>query len=414
VQTAAKPLTWLVAVAAVVWHLLTFAAPPKIVGGAVKETEGRDFASYYYAARTAAMGGDPYDKMKLDALATADGTRSDVHPFFYPPPFLLTMAWAPSRTLSSAFDLWYLANEFFLLVAVAALWRWWRPLGTGFAPVLLVTVAAMSAIPYGASMGQANTLVLALVVVGLWAESEDLSWIGGALVGTAAILKMSPALFVILWLVQRRFRAAFAAVLAAVVMSISALPWVDVGTQVRFYTEILPQFSSGDYNGLVVEIGMFANHSVPNVLHQIWPSDGDGLSSTARIASSAFGVLLLVALAVAYHRRSSDPAASFAQVATVAAATLLVPVYTYEHHLVWALPAMVLASHAVLRGALGAGWAVPIGLAVAVLCYPVAQLKQLATGPLDGFDLPVLLLQEAKFAGLLVVTAATARLSAWR
>lgn len=411
---AQRSLAWLVTVAALTWHVLTVLAPPKIVGGAVKETEGRDFASYYYAARVATSGGDPYDKIALDAMATADGTRSDVHPFFYPPPFLLAVAWAPSLSLSEAFDVWYVLNEVFLVLAILALWRWWRPLGTGFVPVLLVVVAAMTAIPYGASMGQANAMVLCLVVCGLWAEASGLAMLGGALVGTAAICKMSPALFVVWWLVQRRFNPALCAMATAAALSVAALPWVGLDSQVRFYREILPQFSSGDYNGLVVEIGMFANHSVPNVFHQLWPSSGDGLSATARMASSAFGVLLLISVAAMFFRRATDPWVAAGQAATLAAATLLVPVYTYEHHLVWAIPAMALASHAVLRGSLGVGWAVPIGAAVAWLCFPVAQLKQLTTGPLEGMPALILCVQEAKFVALLVVTAASARLSAFR
>ena len=54
---------------------------------------GRDFASYYYAAQVALEGGDPYDTPALSAAAVADHTRRSVHPFFYPPPFLFSVAW---------------------------------------------------------------------------------------------------------------------------------------------------------------------------------------------------------------------------------------------------------------------------------------------------------------------------------
>jgi hypothetical protein len=51
----------------------------------------RDYASYHYAVQEALDGGDPYDTAALSARARAEGTRDEVHPYFYPPPFLLLL-----------------------------------------------------------------------------------------------------------------------------------------------------------------------------------------------------------------------------------------------------------------------------------------------------------------------------------
>ena len=46
----------------------------------------------YDAAKVAVDGGNPYEKAALEQAALDEGTRPEVHPFFYPPPFLLAVA----------------------------------------------------------------------------------------------------------------------------------------------------------------------------------------------------------------------------------------------------------------------------------------------------------------------------------
>src|SRR5262245_33184272 len=95
----AQAIHQLIVAAAVLWHLLVVFGPPSTPPP--PGTAGRDFASYHYAAKVAWAGGNPYDKGALDARARQEGTRPEVHPFFYPPPFLMLAAWSipfPLRT----------------------------------------------------------------------------------------------------------------------------------------------------------------------------------------------------------------------------------------------------------------------------------------------------------------------------
>ena len=64
--------------------------------------------------------------------------------------------------------------------------------------------------------------------------------------------------------------------------------------------------------------------------------------------------------------------------AAVSILAILVPVYTYEHHLVWAIPAIVLCVMALLDGAIGMRWGLPIGLSMAMLAYPHLDLNQMS------------------------------------
>ncbi|MCA9490553.1 MAG: DUF2029 domain-containing protein [Myxococcales bacterium] len=407
---ATRRLGLFVIVAAVLWHLVAVLSPPRVPPP--KDTEGRDFASYYYAAKVAAQGGDPYDKAALVSMANAEATRADVHPYFYPPPFLWLVAWSPVVDLHQGFGLWFLLNEMALLAACVALVRWWAPFSDAVAPLLAVLVALMYGVAYSSELGQANFPVLALIVLALASERRRPE-LAGVLLGIAAMWKMSPALFVVWWLVRGRWRAAGAAVATAIVSSLLTLPLLDFWHQIEFYTQILPRFGSGDYNGLTIQIGMFANHSVPNLLHQAFPADDNRLSGMGRIGSTLFTLTVLAVGAWLYRRKTDDPVKTAAQACSVLVAMLLIPVYTYEHHLVFALPSMLMAVVGVQRGWLDRRLAVPLGIAIAILLYDQPAVRQ--------FDLRVvtdrharafLIVQEAKFFALCFVGAVVTWLGA--
>ncbi len=404
-----RALATLLLAVAVAWHILAVTAPPKILGP-VKDTTGRDFASYHYAVQAAVQGENPYDTKVLKRLARQDGTRNSVHPFFYPPPYVLVMTAALPFDLETGYLLWYWLNELCLLACALVLMRWWRGLDPRLPVALTACIALMSAVAYSLQMGQVNFVVMLMVILGLWADDRDRPITGGALVGLACMLKMSSAVFVAWWLLRGRWIAVASAIGCAIGTSMLALPLVDGATQWQFYTDILPKFGSGDYNGLVIKIAMFGNHSVPNVIDQILPGHANQLSAAGQALSGAATLTLVTVLGLRFRHEPRDIWSLAGQIAAVSCAALLIPVYTYEHHLVWALPAMALAALGVWTGRLGPRWAIPVGLALAALCYPLPQLKQLATQVLDGWPIAAWLIQELKFAGLLTVFAAAARL----
>lgn len=338
-----------------------------------KASHGRDFASYYYAVQVAADGGDPYDKRALGRASRADRTRKTVHPYFYPPPYLLTVAWALPLDLETAFRSWYALGHLFLLATLLALSK--LVPGRWVAPTLGVFAVTFTPIPDTLWMGQANLLVTALSLWGVWGVLNKRPVLGGALVGAAAMLKMSPALLVAWWVLQRRWHAVFAAIGTAIALSFLSLSVVDLSTQARFYREVLPGFASGNYHGLTVPIGLMHNHSIPNLLHQVWPGTETALSESARFTGALITAFLIGACAWAFRGCRPATTNATAQAATIVVLMLVLPTYTYEHHMVWLLFPYLIALDAIVSGRAHRYWLFVLAPAYAVQALQLTTLK---------------------------------------
>jgi alpha-1,2-mannosyltransferase len=282
---------------------------------------------------------------------------------------------------------------------------WWRAYSSAVVPALASVVALMYAVTYSTELGQANFPVLLLVALGLWQEQKR-PVLAGLAIGLACMMKMSPAVIVLWWMVRGQYRPVLAALGAAVGSSVLTLPLMSWWRQLVFYREVLPGFGSGDYNGLVIKIEMFGNHSLPNLWHQYFPGSSHQLSPTARLLSAASAVGVVGGLVALFARPTEDRVKIAAQGCALLVGMLLVPVYTYEHHLIFAIPAMVLGVVAVVRGWLPRWWAVLLGVALPVLCMELSALRMVAmdwvTTARPG---PYIWVQEAKFVALLVVGA---------
>ena len=406
-----RPLAALLVLAAVSWHALAHVLPAWQTlhaqpGGA------RDFASYYYAVHAASRGEDPYDTRALTSLARDQHERRAVHPFLYPPPFLLAVAWALPLDLRTAYAAWFWLDVAWAALAALALWRWWRPLGPAVPVLIAALVAANTAMASNHLMGQANFPGLALSILAMLALERRRAGLAGALLGAACMLKMSPALLVLWWALRREWRAVAAACVTAAVLSMAALPLAGPEVQLGFYTRVLPTFGSGDYNGLRVPIDLFGNHSVPNLWATAFPGGSARvLSPTARAASALSAVALLAAMGWAFRGRRPDDVRRAAQFSAVCVAMLLIPVYTYEHHAVWALPAAVLASLALMRGWLHPAWAVALLPSLVMWCFELSWLKARWI-ELGETTAPALVVRELKFVALVVLFAAMVSLGA--
>lgn len=371
---------------------------------------GRDFASYFYAVRAAWNGTNPYRADTLSKLAVQDETRSLVHPFLYPPPALLAMSWTLPLSLEQAYRAWYWLSSLFVLAALLALWRWHSSAATGASIALLL--ASFTPLIDSQVMGQLNAPVLALLCWGALLTARGRANTGGALVGAACILKPIPALIVLWWLVSGERRAAISACATAAVLSLLTLPLLSVTEQAVFYLRVLPGFADGGYSGLSVPVLNRANHSIANLWAQLWPGERV-LSPAAQIATSLSSLVVVLASVLLLKRRASQPVAADrdarAEVAALrsfgalCALMLLIPVFTFEHHLVFLLPAWIAAAGALADGTLDRRWIAPLLVCYAATAWPLHPLMMFAASSPEPL---AWMAREAKSLGLILLAIA--------
>ena len=184
------------------------------------------------------------------------------------------------------------------------------------------------------SYGQVNLILLVLVLADLWLLDRS-RWAGVG-IGLAAAIKLTPAIFVLYLLVTRRWRAAAVATgTAAAATVLTALAAPD--TSWAFWGGALWE------TGRVGDLAYVSNQSLRGVLARL-DAPAAGWWWLAGVAA----VLALWAVRVRRAAAAGDHLTGFAL--TGLAGCLISPI-TWVHHLVWALPAVVLLVRwALLRG----------------------------------------------------------------
>lgn len=351
---------------------------------------GRDYASYHYALQVSVDGENPYNLSSLNTRAKSEKTRRTVHPFFYPPPALLSFVWAEPLSLHQGYGAFFVLNN---LLWVGCLFLMRRFLKVSWLILALVCIS-FSPAANTMRMGQANILVLFFLLLGIFRRN-------GALLGVAAMMKMSPALIVFQWFSALRFRPVFSSVASAVVLSVLALALVGVDEQLFFYKEVLPSFSSGTYHGLQIPINLPANHSIADIWNQVWPGEND-LTLSRKAKSVSTGIILTVLIficSISYRLRKLNT--GYYLSGAMVSLMIVAPVYTYEHHLVFAAFPVVLVLNALQRGELDRRFLWLVTPMFGFLAMPLFWLRAIQK------ELPFLkwALQESKFFAVVIFAA---------
>ncbi|MFF4255266.1 glycosyltransferase 87 family protein [Streptomyces sp. NPDC001663] len=211
------------------------------------------------------------------------------------------------------------------------------------------------------SFGQVNLLLLALVLTDAWLLRTGRDRWAGVGIGLAAAIKLTPAVFIGLLLLARRWRAAATA--TAVTGAATAFAaWVAPDASRFYWTRAL-----WDTNR-VGRLDYVSNQSLQGILARLGEPD--------RTMWAAAVLLVLAVWAYRTHRALTlgDWPAAFAL--TGLAACLVSPI-TWVHHLVWLLPSfavLIRAGHPRIAGAL-----------YAVLCTSVVWLWFHDASGIDGF-----------------------------
>jgi len=351
---------------------------------------GADFSTYYYALQVAAEGGNPYDNTVLTERARHDLPNRQVFPFLYPPPFLLGMLWARPLSLSDAYRASFWINQMALVVVLSMCWAWFRA-----DPLLLALLAAtFTPITGNASMGQVNLLVLIAVILALWRSS-------GVSLGAGILCKVAPALALAWWAVRRLWKPIAIAVAVAVGLSLLAIPLVAPSVQLHYYSQVIPTFPDGNYNDLTVPIGIPGNHSLADLYRHFWPGSSRRLlSGSAHLATLLVGITLVGVLA-ALTRKRRDALGEACGAGAWVALMVMLPVYTYEHHLTLLLLPVAAAVQSGVTGRLHWGGWVATVVGFILLAQPLSFVRRVGEFLPGGMNW----YPETKLLGILLVGA---------
>ena len=282
--------------------------------------------------------------------------------FTYPPFAAVSMAPMGYLGLGTAIAAALILN----LVALAVVLRilagpGWRRYGWFGWTLVACGLALFEPLRDTFSFGQVNLLLLALVLGDGWLLSTGRGRWAGVGIGLAAAIKLTPALFIGLLLVARRWKAA--AVATAVALAATGLAALVVPGASKFYwTQAMWDTTR------VGRLDYVSNQSLQGVLAR--------LGETGRPLWATVVLLVLCVWAVRVRRAvvAGDWTAAFAL--TGLTACLISPI-TWVHHLVWLLPSfavLVRAGHRRIAGAL-----------YAVMCTSVVWLWFDDASGIDGF-----------------------------
>lgn len=209
-----------------------------------------DFPNYYLAASLHRRG-IALDRIyewtwfqrQNDHLGVHDGLVS-----FAPNPPICALPILPLTSLSplAAKRVWLIVNLGFMALALSALRRAtevrWRRL-------ILISLLCVVPLHTNFLYGQYYALILLLICVAYYAFHLERPFTAGALLGVAAMLKIFPGLFLILFLWKRNWLSAAGMILGAAVLAAASVSVLGLEVHRVFLSEVVPQIPRGDWLG---------------------------------------------------------------------------------------------------------------------------------------------------------------------
>ncbi|AHH94697.1 glycosyltransferase 87 family protein [Kutzneria albida] len=258
-------------------------------------------------------------------------------PFTYPPiaavlfgSLALMPLWLAKALVTTGS---FLALTGTLLAATARLARPAEPvlvLGALAAVVAMLLEPVRSTLDFG----QINMLLMVLVAADCLAVRNR--WLRGTLVGLAAAIKLTPAVFILYFLVRRDWRAAVNTLASFVLFGLLGLVLAPKDTMNYWFDALLDP-------GRVGGLAYASNQSLRGVLHRINPP--------AMVESGLWALLsvAVVGIAVLAAHRAVKAGNDAAALVAIAVAGLLVSPVSWSHHWVWAAPALLVLAWALWR-----------------------------------------------------------------
>jgi hypothetical protein len=324
-----------------------------------------DFPTLYWGAKMVfEEGRSPYVDGAFDRVAEREQRR--IFPYLYPPPSLLAFYPFSTSTYDAAKVRLLVVSHVCLLLILYLLFMRIRPFapppdGWRFFAAALMTVYVLNYYPVADNFawGQINLLVLALVCFAWLALKRGRHALGVAVpLSLAVLLKTYPILLLPLLVIRKRYAAA-GWTLALVAVYGLASWWV------------LPRGLWGDWLANVAPTGGYGlrpfnlpfipvepwNHSVNGFMLFVQDRVPEVFGVPTRLVTKPLTYLLAgavgaatVGLAFLSARKGEGERTLDADVSLFLLMMFLVAPLSWEHHLVYALPAALFAIHFLLKG----------------------------------------------------------------
>jgi alpha-1,2-mannosyltransferase len=250
--------------------------------------------------------------------------------FTYPPFAGLILAplawgrWQVQAVLLTAASVAVVALSTARFVAPVARRAGWPPIVATTAAVAVALL--MAPVRETLAFGQINLLLVGLVLADVVAVRRGWRW-AGAGTGLAASIKLTPAIFVLYFLVTRRWRPAAVAIGTFLAATLSAA-LVAPHASLQYWTEALwngSRIGHIDKTSNQSLLGMLARIAAPTPAHLVWVV--------------LAGVVLVIGMARA-RRAFAEGDELVGLTLTGLTGTLIAPI-SWTHHLYWLVPAVV-------------------------------------------------------------------------
>ncbi|MGW5746997.1 glycosyltransferase 87 family protein [Amycolatopsis sp. NPDC003861] len=297
----------------------------------LKRFDGLDLEVYLGGAKALAEQGSPYD-------AWVPTTHQILLPFTYTP-FAAAAFW-PGTLLPFAVTMKLVSIASILATGVVA-YLYVATLNGSLTDATKVrgrVVAALVAIgaqlagallePVRSTLGfgQINALLMVLVVLDVLLPGER-KRTKGLLIGVAAAIKLTPAVFVVYFLFRRDFRSA-ARVVGGFVVAGALLWLIRPSASFTYWTKLV--FDAGRIGG----VDYVGNQSLKGLVTRI------GLPETAGNVVWLLAAVAVMAVVAVIIVRAAEPVLGLT---ACAVGGLLVSPISWTHHWTWCVPVLVLA-----------------------------------------------------------------------
>lgn len=354
-----------------------------------------DYCAYYRAAALIHEGhAEAIYRFHLTGSKYRIGYGDPAHPesfshlgYIYPPPFAAVLSLCLPRlgfTAGLHLQTAAIIVSFLLSIAIVALApreknvRWLASLAVG------VLALNLSAFEHDLLTGNINSLVLLSICLCFWAEARGRSAVAGVALAIASILKITPALLLLYFIANRKWKALAAFAVATIVIVLPTLPLTGIAVYGDFF-QVLRDMAGGN--------AYHCNQSINGFVRRLFE---DSYEQAGLFHNASLGLVLSKLLAAAVilistammFRNRRDLMYSFSVL--LSAVAIASPVTWHAHMVVLLLPLAWLIhfvfanTHTDLTPAKGAGL-IASGLLIVLLLVlpePVPMLPATSIGPL--------------------------------